>query len=254
MSGRLAIIAALALAPAGCGAPGGTGAGAGGDAAMPPRPGVHHWGALHAVMMENDTAAVVALDTLTPDSTLHAVGAAAGLRGEITVLGGAVWRATPGDGDVATSTVSDSSAAEAALLIAASVPAWREIAIDAPIPFDSLDARVAALAGGAGVDVSQPFAFVIEGPLSALEWHVVDGRRMPEGASGHAAHLEATVRRRLEHVSAGLVGFYSTAHEGVWTHRGAHTHVHAVIPAAYASGHVDHVVVEPGATLKVPAP
>jgi hypothetical protein len=82
---------------------------------------------------------------------------------------------------------------------------------------------------------------------------VVDGRRLPDGATGHEAHLAAAIRRRLDHVSAGLVGFHSTAHEGMWTHRGAFTHVHAVIPAAQASGHVDRVVVEPGATLRVPA-
>lgn len=250
MIARLGIAAALTLALAGCGGSAGPGAGGTGQQLGP---GVHHWGALHAIMAENDTAAVVTLDALTPDSTLHAVGAVAGLRGEISVLGGEVWIATPGDGDVATSTVADSSAASATLLVAARVPGWQEIAIDEAIPFDSLDARIAALAARAGVDLAQPFPFVIEGPMSALEWHVVDGRRLAEGAVGHAAHLAAAVRRRLDHVAAGLVGFHSTAHEGVWTHHGAFTHVHAVIPAARASGHVDHVVVEPGATLRVPA-
>jgi acetolactate decarboxylase len=150
-------------------------------------------------------------------------------------------------------TTSRTSAAPAALLIAARVPAWREVSIEESIPFDSLDTRIAALAAGAGVDVGAPFAFVIEGPLSRLEWHVVDGRRLVPGATGHAAHLAASVRRSLEHASAGLIGIYSSSHEGVITHFGAFTHVHAVIPAAQASGHVDHVVVEPGATLRVPA-
>lgn len=248
MNARFVICAALALA--GCGGPGGSD----GDRAGPLGPGVHRWGALHAVMMENDTAAVVGLDALTPDSTLIAVGAVAGLRGEITVIDGRVWLAVPGEGDVAATTIADSSNARATLLVAARVPEWREVPIEQPIPFDSLDARIAALAAGAGVDLTQPFPFVIEGPLSALEWHVVDGRRLGPGATGHAAHRDASVRRRLEYASAGLAGFYSTAHEGVWTHRGAFTHVHAAIPAAQASGHVDHVAVEAGATLRVPAP
>lgn len=251
MSGRIGVVAALALGLSGCGGQAGTVAGSDGKRL---EPGVHHWGALHAIMADNDTAAVIALDALTPDSTLHAIGAVAGLHGEVTVIGGEVWLASPSGGDASMTIVADSSAAPATLLIAASVPAWREVAIDAAIPFDSLAARVAALAAAAGVDVSRPFPFVIEGPMSALEWHVVDGSRLPEGAVGHAAHLAAAVRRRLDHVAAGLVGFHSTAHEGIWTHHGAFTHVHAVIPAAQASGHVDHVVVEPGATLKVPAP
>jgi hypothetical protein len=214
---------------------------------------VHVWGNLHAVMMEGDTAAVVSLETLTPDSTLYAVGAVAGLNGEITIVAGDVWLATPGEGDDATCTRTRASDARAALLIAARVPAWRDVPIEEAIPFDSLDARVAALAAAAGVDVAAPFPFVIEGPLTDLEWHVVDGRRVVPGRTGHAAHLEASVRRTLEFAYAALVGFHSSAHEGVFTHFGSHTHIHAVIPAAQTAGHVDHVVIEPGATLRVPA-
>jgi acetolactate decarboxylase len=244
-------LATLSVLLGGCG---GASREPGVDASSPPDAGVRIWGALHAVMMENDTAAVVSLATLTPDSTLYAVGAASGLAGEVTVVGGDVWLATPGEGDAVTYTTSRTSGARAALLIAARVPAWREVPIEEAIPFDSLDARIAALAAAAGVDVGAPFPFVIEGPLSRLEWHVVDGRRLVPGAKGHAAHLAASVRSSLDHAPAALIGFYSSAHEGVITHFGAFTHVHAVIPAAQASGHVDHVVVEPGATLRIPAP
>jgi acetolactate decarboxylase len=247
---RTIAMAALALVLAGCG-----GAPKTADAPVHAvlAPGITTWGELHRVMMQGDTAAVVSLETITPDTALYAVGALAGLNGEITIAGGEIWIATPLDAARARDTVATFSSESACLLVAAQVGEWREVPIEEAIPYDSLDARIAALAAGAGVDTAAPFAFVIEGPLSALEWHVIDGRRIDPAAAGHAAHLNASVRRRLDHVSAGLVGFYSTAHEGVFTHRGSYTHVHAIVPAAGASGHVDHVVVEPGATLRVPA-
>ncbi len=101
---------------------------------------------------------------------------------------------------------------------------------------------------------TQPFAFLVQGPLSDLAFHVIAGYRMPPGAHGHAAHLAAAAKRTIEHTDAVLVGFYSTAAEGVFTHFGSFTHVHTIIPSLQASGHVDGVTVEAGATLMVPAP
>lgn len=246
---------ALLLVLAGCG-------GAAKKPSPPPEPatrslaspGVQTWGNMHKLMMENDTAAVVSLADLTPDPALYGVGALVGLRGEITIAGGEVWIATAGEGDASSSIESQTSGADATLLTAADVANWKQVPIERPIPFDSLDARIARLAAAAGVDTRQPFAFLIQGPLRRLSFHVIAGHRMPPGASGHEAHLAAAAKRTLDHADAVLVGFYSTAAEGVFTHFGSFTHVHTIIPALQASGHVDGVTVDAGATLMVPAP
>jgi acetolactate decarboxylase len=225
----------------------------------PPEPGsalgdsVNAFGSLHAVMMENDTSAVIDLATLTPDSTLYGVGALAGLAGEITIAAGAVHLARPDDTFGVRETVNDTSGAWAALLVVARVKAWQDVPIEAPIPFEELEKRVGEMAAGAGVDVAQPFPFLIEGPMRDLKWHVIDGRRLQPDAGGHEAHLAASAQRGLPFGSAVLVGFYSTRHEGVFTHMGARTHVHLIVPAARSSGHLDGIGIEPGATLRVPA-
>jgi acetolactate decarboxylase len=212
------------------------------------------FGLLHEVMMENDTTANVSLAALTPDSLLYGVGALSGLRGEVTILAGRVHHAYPDDEFGTREVVADTSAESAALLVAARVERWTDVPIEEPIAFDALEARVAEMAAGAGVDMSRPFPFVIEGPMRSIAWHVIDGRRLTPGATGHDAHLAASARRTLPLAGAVLLGFYSTAHEGVFTHMGSRTHVHAVFPAATASGHLDGVLIEPGATLRVPAP
>jgi len=104
------------------------------------------------------------------------------------------------------------------------------------------------------MDVTRPSPFVMTGRMADLRWHTIDGRRLVPGAGGHDAHANAAIREERAETSASLVGFYSDAHEGVFTHRGKRTHVHVVVREPLASGHVDHVVVPAGATLRLPAP
>jgi hypothetical protein len=47
-----------------------------------------------------------------------------------------------------------------------------------------------------------------------------------------------------------VVGFYSAAHQGVFTHMGERTHLHAIV--GDATGHVDALAIGAGATLRVP--
>ena len=41
------------------------------------------------------------------------------------------------------------------------------------------------------VGIEGPFPFLIEGPVSHLEWHVADGSKLAPGRSTHEAHKKA---------------------------------------------------------------
>jgi hypothetical protein len=60
------------------------------------------------------------------------------------------------------------------------------------------------------------------------------------------------VRIKAVNVPATLIGFYSTSHEGIFTHRGQTTHVHAVLADPLVTGHVDAAVIPRGAIVKLP--
>ncbi|MDY7092851.1 MAG: acetolactate decarboxylase [Acidobacteriota bacterium] len=210
-------------------------------------------GSLRAMMHEGAIGAAVSLNSLLPDPQVCAVGALAELAGEITVLGGQAYLAYPAAGEPRVE-VTGQSEAGAALLVSSRVTEWQSLTLEEPIPFESLGAEIRRLASGAGFDVEGPFPFLVEGALEDLEWHVIDGSQLPEGPSSHQAHRSAGVRSSLARADGTLVGFYSTEHQGVFTHMGSTTHVHCVLEDPVASGHVDHVTLPAGARLRLPAP
>ena len=93
---------------------------------------------------------------------------------------------------------------------------------------------------------------LVSGRLSELRFHVVDGSKIAPGNHDHVAHIEASNREGPTDAMGTLVAFYSTGHRGVFTHRDSDIHVHVALPDRGASGHVDGVVIEAGATVMWP--
>jgi acetolactate decarboxylase len=218
----------------------------------PPARGVQTYGALRTVMHDSRLGAVVQLDTLLPDPQLYAVGALADLAGEITIVGGEAYLAYPVTADSSRTVIRRGEPAAACLLVAGTVAEWISVTTAQEIDWSEIDREIPGLAGPAGIDVAVPFPFLIEGRVRDLEWHVIDGSRLPDGGGSHLAHREAAVRHRLATGQATLLGFHSAQHHGVFTHMGSNTHIHCVTRDPLRSGHVDHVVVPAGTAIHFP--
>jgi alpha-acetolactate decarboxylase len=226
--------------------------------AAPPAASPTRWfGALHAIMHEGRTETAVKLADVVAGPGTFGLGALTGLDGEVTVVDGVVWLARPRADGTAEVRRADLEGADrdqgATLFVVAGVASWREIPLARDVAWSELDAFLEAALPERGYAVDVPIALRIEGPVAGLRWHVVDGSKLEAGA-GHADHARASVSGRLERVDAQLVGFFSTAHQGVFTHAGASTHFHAVIADPLTSGHVDEVTLLRGARLFVAAP
>ena len=215
--------------------------------ATSPRPDVRVWGELRAMMHEGRTEARVALAPLLAAPHLYAVGAVAGMRGEITVVDGAAWlalgdrdagRATPGPGD-----------AGAALLVAARVADWTRVTISEDIPAADIDRRIEALAAAAGIDIEQPFPFLIEGGLADVRWHVLAG---PPGAGSSHDHMDGAVTGEQAAIDGTLVGFFSKHHQGVFTHMGQNVHAHLVNRAMKLAAHADRFSIRASSVIALP--
>jgi len=213
---------------------------------------VHVAGALRAIVHEGETGAKIALNSLLPDPNLYAVGALVDLSGEITVVGGRAYLSYPDGLDASRTEVTQESDVEATLLVDSSVPAWREVVTARAIRFEEIDTEIAKLATAAGLSLDTRFPFLMQGNFNDLQWHVIDGSRLTAGGSSHQDHLAAAVTTRLEHATATLIGFYSESDQGVFTHMGSKTHIHCALEKLPASGHVDHVTIPAGTTVKFP--
>lgn len=216
--------------------------------AAPETGGVRHFGELRAIMHEGLTGPAVQLREVVPGPHAYGLGALSELRGEVTVIDDVVWTAYPTDDGTADVRSSETTDEAAALFVVANVHRWRGVVLDVDVLMDGLDAAIERLAVAAGVDTRQPFPVRIEGTLVDLYWHVVDGRKLHRGSS-HADHARTAVSGTSSEVQGELVGFYSTQHQGIFTHHGANTHFHAVIPASRIAGHVDSVGLRKGATV-----
>lgn len=217
----------------------------------PPNAEVRHFGALHAMMMEGDTSSKVLLADAASGPHVYGVGALSMLRGEVTIVDGAIWRSYATDDGVRTER-GDPGDEGAALLVHASVRNWRSVPAPETIEHSGLDAWIASVAEKQGLDPDRPFFFLIEGAFPRLDMHVVDGRKLRPGA-GHAEHRRSAIQLDAANTVATIVGVRSRHHEAVFTHRGDSLHMHAVVPEMDATGHVDAIMIPRGAVLRVPA-
>jgi len=249
MTRRILIAILLCLLLPGCAASGG----------HPDEHASHPWrgevtvhGALRAMFHEGQIGTMATLDTLLPNPDLYAVGALADLAGEVTVVGGKVYLSYPEGPEETRTETSFESNAGVALLVVTEVPVWHSVRVEEAIPFEQLDDTIARLAASAGINVDERFVFLLVGDFEDLQWHVIDGSRLTAGGSSHDDHRAASVQARLDRVSATLVGFYSDGDQGVFTHMGSRTHVHCALDRPLSAGHVDHVSIPAGATIKFP--
>ncbi len=224
------------------------------QAAEMAQPAVQVHGSLRAIMHGGETGAAVRLADLLPDETLFALGALSGLRGEVTIVGGQAWLAYPEGQDGLRHVMGTTSEEEAALLVASRVTGWAEARLEEAAAAADLDQRLEDLAAAAGLPTGAPFAFLVEGALADLHWHVIDGTRLAPGAGGHAAHRDAAVTGEAASAEGTLIGFYSRSHQGVFTHMGSRIHMHVVLSDGSVSGHVDAVTLPAGTVVRLAEP
>jgi acetolactate decarboxylase len=213
------------------------------SASTAPKPYEVHWvGELHKVMMEGEDASVISLDSLDGGAKLYALGPLEGSNGEITVIAGDPLIATIRDG---APHIERSSSVRAPLLVWAEVEAWTPVALPENVKsLEDLDRFVAESAAAAGSGLDAPFPFRVTGRIEKGAMHIVN--RQGREAKGHEAHDKIKVVLPVENADVELLGFWSDRHEGVFTHRGSHIHVHGRTVDDKLAGHVDEAVFAAG--------
>jgi alpha-acetolactate decarboxylase len=205
-----------------------------------------------------DTRGQVALSALPTGPGTWGVGALAGLKGEIVLHDGRLLVSRGDDHRGAVSAPKPDD--QAVLFAAARVVQWREVTLPGEMTQSRFEAFVVEQARAQGLDVEQPFPFLVEGRFPALVWHVVTGET-GGAAGGHGsaqggAHANKQSGMKVfEQPGAGgrLVAVYSGARlEGVVSHPGERFHVHYADPGLTRSGHVDLYAVAAGAVLRLP--
>lgn len=210
---------------------------------------LRHWGAMRAVMREGRTEPRVTLTEVAAPS-VYAVGALAGLDGELLIDDGAVWIARGTTEGVAVAPT-ELEGLEATLLTAMHVTTWIAEPWSAGGDLAALEREIARRLG-CGLDQPGPTAaFLLDAEVEELELHVVRGfcpHAAPRPEQAPARYAAPAGSR------ARLIGFFAPQRAGELTHHGTALHVHALVEepsGARHLGHVDRARLRPSGTLRL---
>lgn len=213
------------------------------------QPAVKVAGALRNIMWRGNLSAQVSLDTL-PKQHLFALGPVAGLKGEIMVVDGKPIITGVADTQLKTDTTFGH---QAAMLVYSYVSNWKSIDIDTDInTYQDLERVIGQQAQAHKLDGSRPFVFMVKCHVRNVKFHIIDWR---DGET-HTPDNHKQFAHDIHETDTGimLLGFYSTQHQGVFTHHTSHMHVHAATMTQNPRicGHLDDIATMDGFTLFLP--
>jgi alpha-acetolactate decarboxylase len=215
------------------------------------------FGKMHeAIGMQQDQGRVE-LQKLVDRPHFYGVAALEKLEGEATIVDGKITL-TRVDNQGRLEPGAAAPKQQATLLVGAYVPSWTENTIAGNVEPAAFDEAIANLAKDAGIKVSEPFVFVVEGAFSQLRLHVING-----ACPMHARlkKIELPLERQpaevqLERVQGTLVGIFAKDAVGSITHPSTSTHMHLVFKDAASgetvTGHVEQIGMLPGAVVRLP--
>jgi acetolactate decarboxylase len=206
-------------------------------------------GAVKNVHQGLDFSGKIALSPLAELPHLYAVGPLANLRGEVTI-----WDGKPLIARVISSQVKvgNDLRGKACFLVYASVERWQTTTLSSAVTASEIDQIVKNTATKCGINVDQPFPFLIEGVAKSARYHVMNRTESTPPSPGPESHEKAKVRFTIEDNPVSILGFYSEHHQGIFTHHSSFVHMHVKAGDDKIAGHLETIELEPGARLLLP--
>jgi acetolactate decarboxylase len=209
---------------------------------------IYH-GALKNFMMKGDISAKADLSELKDIDHLYALGALEKLKGEILILDSEPYM-TSADGEAVA--IDPSFDHKASLLVYAVVNEWQTFDIpEALQTYEELEQYIAETAAAHGIDVNQPFPFLLEGSFATIKWHSIDWEE-GDMEHSHEKHMTSGPNGILNNRQADMLGFYSNSHHAVFTHHTTNMHLHLKTKDGKIVGHVDGLTLGENIVLKLP--
>jgi alpha-acetolactate decarboxylase len=216
------------------------------------------YGDMHETIAQRQDQGRVGLAEIVSRPHFYGVGAAAGLRGEVTIRN-SVALVTGVSPDGRPEPVSPADA-QATFLVGQSIGEWTRVALTEAVSSERFDAIIATAAATRGVDAAAPFMFVIDGEFTDVRLHVINGA-CPVHARMKNLTLDSSQRPfelEAKSLSGTLVGVYAADSVGKLTHPATSCHVHLIYEdretGRRVTGHLERVGLAPGAVLKLPKP
>lgn len=201
-------------------------------------PDVQIAGAMKNVMWKGELGSSIDLDTILTKEGLYGLGPTSYLTGELLINNGKSYVSTVLSDS--TMLVEESYDVSAPFLVYTNATAWKEIAIPAGVKgIQELETFI----DQKSADQKRPFAFKLSGKVSGATIHV---QNLPKGTkvSSPAEAHQGQISYDLKDEEAEIIGFFSTEHQGIFTHHDSYMHMHLITADERKMGHLDKLEIE----------
>jgi len=192
-------------------------------------------GAMKNVMWKGQLGSSIELDTISDKNGLYGLGPVSYLTGEILINDGKSY---------VSQVISDTTMkvekkfnTSAPFFVYANVTEWNEL--DLPLEIKSIQ-ELEKFIDETTVEYKRPFVFKLKGEVSKAIIHI---QNLPKGtkvSSPDEAH-QGQVAYELNDEESEIIGFFSTEHQGVFTHHDSFIHMHLITKDENKMGHVDEL-------------
>ena len=190
-------------------------------------------GAMKNVMWKGALAGTINLDTIPNKKGLYGLGPQSYLSGELLINNGKSYLSKVTSDS--TMQVERTFDVMAPFFVYANVNKWKEIALPNTVKtINDLEKFVQLKT----FEIKKPFALKLIGSVSNATIHI---QNLPEGtkvSSPDEAHQGQT-NYTIQNEAAEIIGFYSTEHQGIFTHHDSFLHLHLITKDALKMGHLD---------------
>lgn len=198
-------------------------------------PNVAIVGAMKDVMWKGELDGRILLDSLSKKNNLYGIGPESYLTGELLINNGKSYVSKVASDS--TMMVNESYDVSAPFFVYATVNEWEKIDLPSSVKtIKQLEQFIDAVT----LNYKRPFAFKLDGQAAVASIHV---QNLPEGStvsSPKEAH-QGQVNYRLKDEEVEVIGFFSTKHQGIFTHHNSYLHMHLITKDESKMGHMDQL-------------
>jgi acetolactate decarboxylase len=203
-------------------------------------------GAMKNVMWKGELQGSIALDSISKKEGLYAIGPLEFLAGEVLILEGKSYVSYVQSDS--TMRVEENFAVKAPFLVYANQTEWTQ----EPLPQNVKNLKeLENYISQKTQESPRPFVFKLKGTIEDAVIHI---QNLPSGttvSSPKEAH-QGQVNYSLTNTEVEIVGFFSTEHQGVFTHHDSYAHMHLITSDRNEMGHLDEIVIGEKMSLYLP--
>ncbi len=187
------------------------------------------------VMWKGELAGIIDLDTIKNRKGLYGLGPVSYLRGELLINDGITYisKVLPDDSMI----VEKSRAIDAPFFVYGNVQEWTTI--DLPDSIKTIK-DLEVLLDEQTKDRKRPFVFKLTGQITRATIHIQNLPKGSQVSSPQEAH-QGQVNYLLKSEGVEIIGFFSTHHQGIFTHHDSYLHMHLITNDQRKMGHLDEV-------------